>query len=123
MDCYQRRKVIMIKKYELVENGTCYPHNSFEKCREGLEQAYENAEQALEEKGRELWQLEIQCVSYNADGSIVTCELVEEFDVPTHDDEEDESMDGDFDSAMASAGFGTDEDYGYFGDETYGADF
>jgi predicted HTH domain antitoxin len=28
-----------------------------------------------------------------------------------------EPMDGDFDSAMASAGFGTDEDYGYFGDE------
>lgn len=26
-----------------------------------------------------------------------------------------ESMDGDFDSAMTSAGFGTDEDYGYFG--------
>ena len=26
------------------------------------------------------------------------------------------SMDGDFDSAMASAGFGTDEDYGYYGD-------
>ena len=33
-------------------------------------------------------------------------------------------MDGDFDSGMTSAGFGTDEDYGYFGgDETYGADF
>jgi len=29
----------------------------------------------------------------------------------------DESMDGDHDSAMASAGFGTDEDYGYYGDE------
>lgn len=29
----------------------------------------------------------------------------------------DDSMDGDFDSAMASAGFGTDEDYGYFGEE------
>jgi hypothetical protein len=28
----------------------------------------------------------------------------------------DDSMDGDFDSAMASAGLGTDEDYGYFGD-------
>lgn len=28
----------------------------------------------------------------------------------------DESMDGDFDSAMASAGFGTDEDYGLFDD-------
>jgi hypothetical protein len=26
--------------------------------------------------------------------------------------EPDESMDGDFDSGMASAGFGTDEDYG-----------
>ena len=30
--------------------------------------------------------------------------------------EPDDSMDGDFDSAMASAGHGTDEDYGYFGD-------
>ena len=27
-----------------------------------------------------------------------------------------QAMDGDFDSAMASAGFGTDEDYGYYGD-------
>jgi len=27
-----------------------------------------------------------------------------------------DSMDGDFDSAMTSAGFGTDEDYGYYGD-------
>ena len=31
--------------------------------------------------------------------------------------EEDDGMDGDWDSAMASAGFGTDEDYGFFGDE------
>jgi hypothetical protein len=30
----------------------------------------------------------------------------------------DDSMDGDWDSAMASAGFGTDEDYG-FADEVY----
>ena len=29
----------------------------------------------------------------------------------------DESMDGDFDSGMASAGFGTDEDYGYYGED------
>jgi len=28
----------------------------------------------------------------------------------------DESMDGDWDSAMASAGFGADEDYGIFDD-------
>lgn len=31
-------------------------------------------------------------------------------------DQYDESMDGDFDSAMASAGYGTDEDYGYYGE-------
>jgi hypothetical protein len=29
----------------------------------------------------------------------------------------DDSMDGDHDSAMASAGWGTEEDYGYHGDE------
>ena len=31
-------------------------------------------------------------------------------------DEDDESMDGDHDSAMTSAGWGTDEDYGYYGE-------
>jgi len=34
-----------------------------------------------------------------------------------YEDSFDESMDGDHDSAMASAGFGTDEDYGHFSDE------
>lgn len=34
------------------------------------------------------------------------------------DDSVDDSMDGDFDSGMASAGYGTDEDYGYYGDDT-----
>ena len=33
------------------------------------------------------------------------------------EDTYDESMDGEFDSAMASAGLGTDEDYGYYGDD------
>jgi hypothetical protein len=28
-----------------------------------------------------------------------------------------EAMDGDHDSAMASAGFGTDEDYGHYGED------
>lgn len=32
------------------------------------------------------------------------------------DDDYDDSMDGDHDSAMESAGWGTDEDYGYYGD-------
>lgn len=31
--------------------------------------------------------------------------------------EVDDPMDGDHESALASAGFGTDEDYGSFGDE------
>jgi DNA-directed RNA polymerase sigma subunit (sigma70/sigma32) len=55
-------------------------------------------------------------------------EIAEKFNMPYADvnliaekmmeqDSYDESMDGDFDSAMASAGFGTDEDYGYYGDE------
>lgn len=33
------------------------------------------------------------------------------------DSEPDDSMDGDHDSAMASAGFGSDEDYGYYGND------
>jgi hypothetical protein len=33
-------------------------------------------------------------------------------------DEYDDSMDGDHDSAMESVGWGTDEDYGYYGDDT-----
>ena len=32
-------------------------------------------------------------------------------------DDYDESMDGDHDSAMESAGWGTDEDYGYYGED------
>jgi hypothetical protein len=35
-------------------------------------------------------------------------------------DDEDDSMDGDHESALASAGFGTDEDYGSYG--SYGDD-
>jgi cytidylate kinase len=55
-------------------------------------------------------------------------EIAEKFNVPYADvnliaeemmeqDSYNDSMDGDFDSAMASAGYGTDEDYGYYGDE------
>lgn len=33
------------------------------------------------------------------------------------DDSYDDSMDGDHDSGMTSAGWGTDEDYGYYGDD------
>ena len=42
-----------------------------------------------------------------------------------NEDYYDDSMDGDFDSAMASAGFGTDEDYGLYDDydDFYGEDY
>ena len=41
------------------------------------------------------------------------------------DDYYDDSMDGDFDSAMSSAGFGTDEDYGMYDDynDFYGDEY
>lgn len=52
----------------------------------------------------------------------------EDDDMMIHDDTEDcnyddfndfydDNMDGDFDSGMRDAGFGTDEDYGYYGDD------
>ena len=37
----------------------------------------------------------------------------------TLDEDYDDSMDGDHASALASAGWGTDEDYGYYGGEEY----
>ena len=111
----------MKKRYELIQNGICL--DWFEKNNTGLEQAYQQAEQVLvdhEGSFDELWDLEIHCVTYNEQGAIVECELVHEFDVPDcGDDDMDESMDGDFDSAMTSAGFGTDEDYGCFSGEDY----
>ncbi len=60
-------------------------------------------------------------------GELSFAEIAERYDVPldtvqaVFDDlceqEFDDGMDGDFDSAMASAGYGTDEDYGYYGEE------
>jgi hypothetical protein len=41
-------------------------------------------------------------------------EVESQFD--DHDDDFDDSMDGDHESGLASAGWGTDEDYGYYGD-------
>lgn len=47
---------------------------------------------------------------------ITVKEIVDAYDDGNYDADPGE-MDGDFDSAMTSAGFGTDEDYGYYGDE------
>ena len=43
---------------------------------------------------------------------------VEMFDETDDDDYYDDSLDGDFDTGMASAGWGTDEDYGFFDDRS-----
>ena len=49
----------------------------------------------------------------------VPVELVDNFVASFMDVEYNENMDGDFDSAMASAGMGTDEDYGSYGDPEF----
>ena len=40
----------------------------------------------------------------------------EGFPIYDWEDEYDDSMDGDFDTGMRDAGWGTDEDYGYYGE-------
>ena len=49
----------------------------------------------------------------------VPVELVDNFVASFMDVEYNESMDRDFDSAMASAGMGTDEDYGSYGEPEF----
>ena len=49
----------------------------------------------------------------------VPVELVDNFVASFMEVSYNEDMDGDFDSAMASAGHGTDEDYGYYGDSEF----
>ena len=46
----------------------------------------------------------------------IPVEMVDEFVANFTEVSYNESMDGDFDSAMASAGMGTDEDYGDYGE-------
>lgn len=57
-------------------------------------------------------------------------EIASHFDEEEEENEEwsddyDDSMDGDHESGLASAGWGTDEDYGYYGDDNdgYGEDY
>jgi hypothetical protein len=62
------------------------------------------------------------CVNCNDTGFLASgepCPYCEE--IPTDEGDYDDSMDGDFDSAMASAGFGYDEQYDHF--EDIGGDY
>ncbi len=45
------------------------------------------------------------------------CPVCEEIAMQESDEADPGEMDGDHDSAMESCGWGTDEDYGYYGDE------
>lgn len=64
-----------------------------------LRSAIRTIEQAeVEDREHEIEQLEARLEGYL-------------FPMPTNDDSFDDSMDGDHESALASAGFGTDEDY------------
>lgn len=53
----------------------------------------------------------------DADVDETEYETYDESDGFDDEDDWDESMDGDHDSAMESAGWGTDEDYGYYGED------
>lgn len=65
--------------------------------------------------------------SYDDDLSLVGDEEDSNYD--DYHDYHDDSMDGDHDSAMTSCGWGTDEDYGHYGDDIdafhdyYGEDY
>lgn len=50
------------------------------------------------------------------DVELIADEMMEQYNESCQE-EYNNSMDGDHDSAMASAGFGTDEDYGYYGED------
>lgn len=56
-----------------------------------------------------------ECENYN--DYYIDENEVDEDDDDFYDDDYDDSMDGDHDSAMESAGWGTDEDYGYYGED------
>ena len=105
----------MKKVYEVIRDGSL--EQSFEKSRDGMNDALELVEQLAVYWMDEYDLLEIVCTEYNALGEIVSCEQVQEFEDDSMENDMNESMDGDFDSAMTSAGLGTDEDYGYYGDE------
>lgn len=98
----------MKKVYEVIRDGSL--EQTFEKSREGMNDALELVEQLAIDwmDGYDL--LEIVCTEYNARGEIVACEQVQEFEDDSIENDMSEAMDAEFDSAMTSA-------------ETYGADF
>ena len=75
---------------------------------------FSNLQQSIIELHGDGVSLDEIAITLKVDLSTVA-EIVKDYEEDNYD--YDDSMDGDHDSAMASAGFGTDEDYGYYGDD------
>jgi hypothetical protein len=106
----------MKENYELLIDDKLWI--SYPKSRGGLESAIAELDECLS-RGDDPVRYRIVYSRYNAIGLTQRYDV---FDVEWGDVEDNgytQSMDGDFDSGMASAGLGTDEDYGHFGGEDY----
>ena len=90
----------------------------YPKSRDGLESAIAELDNALGE-GDDPSKYRIVYSQYDDEGLTQRYDVFDvewdEYELNGYSQSMSESMDGDFDSGMASAGFGTDEDYGYFG--------
>jgi hypothetical protein len=106
----------MTEKYEILIDEKVWIF--YPKSREGLEDAIAELDDCLS-RGDDPVRYRIVYSLYKDEQ---LSQRFDVYDVEWRDIEPNgycESMDGDFDSAMTSAGFGTDEDYGCFGGEDY----
>ena len=85
------------------ENDMCY------EC----DHDYDSLADEIALEGRQEWDHESRLGDDMSEYDAEDDDWSEEDEIREECGDVDESMDGDFDSAMASAGFGTDEDYGH----------
>ena len=69
----------MKQRYELVLNHST--HDYYHKSREGLDQAYRDAEQVIADQRDEIEMLAIYCVYYSATGEVEYVEFVDEWEI------------------------------------------
>ncbi len=61
--------------------------------------------------------IDTDSLTVDMDGTLYHADCVDEVNADLDErDAEDDWLDGDAESALASAGWGTDEEYGYYGD-------
>ena len=114
-------------RYELLIDNKVWIF--YPKSRDGLEDAIFELDRQLDD-GEDADKFRIVYSEYDADPHAIVdpahpAKLLHRYDVydvewgDVDPNGYADSMDGDFDSGMASAGFGTDEDYGYFGGDEF----